>query len=96
MHTSKFTKHAIVRMSQRGFRFDDLELAEFIGTEVEGGWLVRRKDVQAALREIKRVESQIRRLDGTRFVWAGEALVTVYHATGAKTRRLLRGSRHAA
>jgi hypothetical protein len=48
------TKHAVVRMSQRGIRLDDLELAELIGTEVEGGYFVRRKDAQAYIRDRKR------------------------------------------
>jgi hypothetical protein len=34
-------------MAQRGFADDDLELIRWIGTEVEGGYLVREKDFQA-------------------------------------------------
>jgi hypothetical protein len=51
MNMNHLTKHALVRMSQRGIRVDDLALAELIGTEVAEGCLVRRKDVQAFVRE---------------------------------------------
>jgi hypothetical protein len=79
-----------MRMSQRGIRLDDLELAELIGTEVEGGCLVRRKDVQAFERVLKKLRDQARRLAGKRVVQAGDAVVTAYHAGRTKERRLLR------
>lgn len=84
------TKHAILRMSQRGIRPDDLELAELIGTEVEGGCLVRKKDVQAFLRALKKLAGQAQRLEGKRVVAAGETVITAYRATRSKQRRLLR------
>src|SRR5260370_34808496 len=55
MSTLSLTQHATLRMSQRGIRLDDLELAEFIGTEVEGGCLVTRKDVQSFERVLKKL-----------------------------------------
>jgi len=84
------TKHSIVRMSQRGIRLDDLELAERIGTEVEGGYFVRRKDFQAYERETKRRLDQARRLVGQRVVKKGDVVITAYHASRADERRLLR------
>lgn len=38
MSALTLTQHAIVRMSQRGIRPNDLDLIESIGTEVEGGY----------------------------------------------------------
>ena len=76
-------------MSQRGIRLDDLALAEFIGTEVEGGCLVRRKDVQEFERVLKKLRDQARRLCGRWVVRPGDAVVTAYHANRAKERRLL-------
>ena len=90
------TQHAIVRMTQRGIRLDDLELAGLIGTEVEGGCLVRRKDVQAFQRELKKLADQAQRLDGKRFVWSTNAVVTAYHASRDKARRLLRSAERSA
>ncbi len=46
MNSLHLTAHAAVRMSQRGLANDDLELIKWIGTEVEGGYLVREKDFQ--------------------------------------------------
>jgi hypothetical protein len=92
MSVSNLTRHAILRMSQRGIRLNDLELAELIGTQVEGGCLVRRKDVQAFERQLKKLGDQARHLSGKRIVSAGEAVVTAYHAYRAKERRLLRGA----
>jgi hypothetical protein len=40
MNMNHLTKHALLRMSQRGIRVDDLALAELIGTEVAEGCLV--------------------------------------------------------
>lgn len=92
MSASILTRHAILRLSQRGIRADDLELAEFIGTEVEGGCLVRRKDVQAFVCELKKLADQAQRLEGKRVVRPGDKVITAYHASRAKERRLLRGA----
>jgi hypothetical protein len=90
MSALHLTHHAILRMSQRGIRLDDLELAELIGTKVEGGCLVTQKDRQAAMCELKKLIHQIERLDGKRVVRAADAIVTAYHANRGKQRRLLR------
>jgi methyl coenzyme M reductase beta subunit len=90
MNAPTLTKHAILRLSQRGIRLDDLELAELIGTEVEGGCLVRQKDAQTVVRELKKLIHQIERLPGKRVVRAADAVVTAYHANPAKQRRVLR------
>jgi hypothetical protein len=79
-------------MSQRGIANDDLELIQWIGTEVEGGYLVREKDYQALDRELKQLRDHARRLVGKRLVIEGDRLVTAYHAARTKERRLLRGA----
>jgi hypothetical protein len=84
------TRHAASRMSQRAIRPGDLELIERLGTEVEGGHLVRLKDFQAFEREQKRLVDRVRRLVGKRVVRDGNTLVTAYHADRAKARQLLR------
>ena len=92
MSASNPTRHAILRMSQRCIRPDDLELAELIGTEVEGGYLVRRKDVQDYERDLKQRINRARRLAGKRVVRDGDAVITAYHTKPGKERRLLRGA----
>jgi hypothetical protein len=47
MSALTLTQHAVLRTSQRAIRLDDLQLIESIGTEVEGGYLLRQKDFQA-------------------------------------------------
>ena len=90
MSASTLTKHAVLRLSQRGIRCDDLQLIQSIGTEVEGGFLVRQKDFQALERELKKLRDHARRLVGKRVVRNGDAVITAYHAGHAKERRLLR------
>jgi hypothetical protein len=90
MNTFNLTQHAVLRMSQRGVRLDDLELIEWIGTEVEGGHVLREKDFQAFERGLKRCIDRSRRLVGKRVVRDGAIVVTAYHASRRKERRLLR------
>jgi hypothetical protein len=86
------TAHGAVRMAQRGFCADDVSLATLIGTEVEGGILVREKDFQALDRELKQLRDHAKRLVGKRLVIEAGRLVTAYHATRSKERRLLRNA----
>lgn len=84
------TRHAAIRMAQRGVPVGDAELIPLIGTEVSDGYLVRTKDIQAAERVIKRLLNRIRRLKGKRLVTAEGRIVTAYQATRRQERRLLR------
>lgn len=84
------THHAIARLGQRGFRDDDLDLIRLIGTPVEGGYLVRERDCQRAEGQLKRLGDRIRRLKGKRVVEDGRCVVTAYHATKSKAKRLVR------
>jgi hypothetical protein len=90
MMTDELTRHALIRMAQRGFQADDSDLIKLFGTPVEDGFLVLSKDCQAVERELKRLQDRIRRLSGKRLVVAGDRVVTAYHARPAKERRLLR------
>ena len=84
------TRHAAIRMAQRGIPTHDAELIVAIGTEVDDGYLVRSSDVQPAERELKSLLSRIRRLEGKRLVAAEGRIVTAYHATRRQQRLLLR------
>ena len=85
------TAHAAVRMAQRGLAVGDFELIRLIGTEVEGGYLVRKKDYQALDRELKQIREHARKLVGKRLVEEGGHVITAYHAARNKHRTLLRG-----
>jgi hypothetical protein len=90
MTNPHLTKHGAKRLSQRGIRHDDLALAQEIGTEVEGGYLVLEKDYQAFERRLNERREQARRLVGKRVVIVDNALVTAYHANPRKQRQLIR------
>lgn len=91
MSMGTLTAHAVMRMAQRGFRPDDIGLVSLLGTEVEGGYLLCRRDCDALIRDMKQVIAQVERLRGTRIVTDGDVLVTAYRASPRRSRRLLRG-----
>jgi hypothetical protein len=84
------TVHATIRLSQRGLASDDVELIRWIGTEVEGGYLVREKDFQMLDRKLKQLRDQARKLVGKRLVLEGDRVITAYHAARSKQRVLVR------
>jgi hypothetical protein len=92
MNSLNVTPHAVMRMAQRGIANDDLELIRWIGTEVEGGYLVREKDFQALDRELRQLRDHAKKLVGKRLVLEGGLLITAYHAARNKQRQLLRGA----
>jgi hypothetical protein len=92
MLNETLTQHALIRMAQRAIKDDDLEVIIKIGTEVEGGYLVRAKDSQALERSLKQLMQRVRRLNGKRVVVAEDKVITAYHAHRSKQRRLLRGA----
>jgi hypothetical protein len=90
MNRSGATAHAMERMSQRAIWDDDVKFITGNGTEVEGGYLVTARDVQAVERRLKRLIEQAHRLQGARVVIADGRSITVYHARRRKERQLLR------
>ena len=86
----RLTQHAVSRMAQRGIALGDIELITWIGTEIEGGYLVRQKDFQVLERELNQLRDRARRLVGKRVVMHGDQVVTAYHAHVTHERRLLR------
>lgn len=82
----RLSSHAALRMPQRSFRDGYVELIAAYGTEVEGGYLMRRKDIL----EIEHPPKEARRLIGKRLVVKGGVVVTGYHARRGKEHKLLR------
>jgi hypothetical protein len=77
-------------MAQRGVSLSDIELIALIGTEVEGGYFVRHKDYQEIERVLKNLLRRFERVVGKRSVVDADQVITVYHASKARRRRLLR------
>lgn len=86
------TNHATIRMAQRGFKLRDAELITLLGSEVEGGYLVRDKDCIEIEKMLRSLLEQIRRIRGKRLVVEKSAIVTAYFPTREKKRRILRGA----
>lgn len=84
------TRHARKRLAQRAMQPIDIDLILRIGTEVEGGLLVRKKDFESFAATMLAEVEQARRLVGKRVVIAEGHLVTAYHSTRSDERRLLR------
>lgn len=86
----QMTRHAILRSAQRGIALSDVDLIEWIGTEVDDGYLVRDKDFDALRRELLAVLNRAKRIVGKRLVVSEGRIVTAYHARRKKARILLR------
>ena len=88
------TRHAEVRMRQRGLRGADLGLLLEAATPVApDAYLMTDADVT---REIARRKGEIQRLErlrGCKAVVAGDTVVTLYHARLREQRRTLRAGR---
>lgn len=84
------TRHAQTRMDQRGLTEADIDLILAFGSEVEGGFVLRKKDVQAQLQQLRAQIQRIEKLEGKRVVVAKAHLVTAYHASSEDLKRLLR------
>lgn len=84
--------HAQQRLAQRCVSTTDLEWALRLGREVEGGFLILKKDAEAAARELERLAEHVRRLSGLRIVASAGTLVTAYRAGNRKQRHLLRNA----
>jgi hypothetical protein len=74
----KLTRHAVLRLSQRGIRLADMEILDLLGSEVEGGAILLRKDAEAFECEAKRAISRVWRLVGKRSVRDGNTVITAY------------------
>lgn len=85
-----FTDHAVVRMAQRGLLLSDVELIMTVGSEVEDGVFVRRKDVQAFERAVRNIMRRLKKVEGKRLVVTNGCLVTPFHASLQEQHRLMR------
>lgn len=92
MTSLKLSRHAIKRMQQRSLRREEIEIIQSLGTEVEGGYLVLKRDFQEYERNQKKLIERARKLVGKRVVMDGNVMVTAYHANQSKERCLLRNA----
>lgn len=89
--TVKPSRHACVRMAQRGYRPDDLGLLLEAGVEAGDGIYLPKEDARALAAHYRRLAERLEHLAGTYAVIAGDRLVTLYHPSRRREKRVLRG-----
>lgn len=94
MFDHNITRHAEVRMGQRGFRQEDIEEVLLHGTRVApDAYLMQRTD---ANREIAALKCRIRRMErlkDLKVVVEGDRVITCYRSAPANQQRTLRRGR---
>ena len=86
----ELTDHARSRLRQRGFRERDIALVLTFGTPgSRGRYLLRARDVLAAIRDLKRTMADLQRLRNAVVVVEDDSVVTVYHSATRRARRAL-------
>jgi len=84
------TRHAEVRLRQRGLRDADIALLMDAATPVAGdAWLMTDADANREITRRKREIQQIERLRNVKMVVADGAVVTAYHSRPGDQRRAL-------
>lgn len=84
------SNHADCRMRQRGLRKADFSLVREFGSVTNEGFILRRKDVEAAKCEMKGVISDLERLTGVALITKDQTVVTCYRPTKSKRKRMLK------
>ncbi len=84
------SNHADCRMRQRGLRKSDFSLVREFGSVTNEGFILRRKDVEAAQCEMKRVISDLERLTGVAVITKDQTVVSCYRPTKLKRKRMLK------
>lgn len=86
----RVSTHAQKRMQQRGLTMDDIELVMQFGTEAGDGIYMRAKDIKRAESEFKKLISQLQRLSGKYVIIQGDTIVTTYHPSERRKKKILR------
>jgi hypothetical protein len=69
-------------MRQRGFRNADVDLVLSVATRVaDDAFFLTDQDAAREIERRKREIQQLERLRGSKLIFEGDALVTLYHAT---------------
>jgi len=86
---TKFTRHAGIRMRQRGYTRQDISLVRSFGTPVNDGYVLTREDVKFAQADAGENRQSLERLIGTALIEIEGSMITVYHARKETRRRLM-------
>lgn len=89
-----YTRHAEMRMQQRGIRGGDVALVLACGTQVdEETWMLRSRDVKREIESRKREIQTLVRPANKKVVIRGERVVTTYPSAPRDQKRTLRRGR---
>ena len=89
-----YSRHAEVRMNQRGVRPFDIELILQCGSEIgDDVYFLSRKDAERAIRRRKSEIQALERLSNHKLVRAGDTIVTCYRSERHDQRRMLQDRR---
>lgn len=85
------TKHGAIRMQQRGFKNEDINIIAQCGTDIgDHEVFMRSKDVDREILYLKKMIKKIDRLRNRKIVIAGNSLVTCYSCNSNEVKRLRR------
>ena len=85
MTSLHITRHAEARMSQRGIRNSDLDVLLDHGTEIgQDRLLLRTRDAEMAIQDLKKRMARIQRLTGKVIVVSEGTLITAYHQSNSR------------
>ncbi|HMR34606.1 MAG TPA: hypothetical protein PKA13_13570 [Geminicoccaceae bacterium] len=78
----RLTRHAEVRMRQRGFRKADVDLVLSVATRVaDDAFFLTDRDVAREIERRKHEIQQLERLRGSKIIIDADSLITLYHTT---------------
>ena len=83
------SSHARKRLQQRGMSSADVEAIVVYGTAVPGGYLLRARDVNEAISDLKGQISMLERLKNRVVIADRQTVITAYPASKRKQIRLL-------
>lgn len=84
------TQHVVARAQQRGVKESDLPLVCEFGTEVSGGYLMTKKDIEAAERWFRQELDRLSKLQDVFVAADGDDLITTFRATKVQRRDRLK------
>ena len=94
MTATVFTRHAEIRMRQRGIRSGDITLILECGTQIDDETrFMRDRDVRREIERCKRKIQALGRLKSKKVVMRGKQIVTAYPSQSGDRKRTLRRGR---
>ncbi len=94
MSIPAITRHARIRMQQRGIRSKDLALMTRFATEIEDRLFMSNSDVEKAITQLKSMIQSVERLRGKAFAIGEGGICTAFHCRKQTEIQLLRRRRN--